>query len=343
MVKVGILGVGFMGKMHFNVYSAYSRSRVVALADLDPQKLAGDWSSIGGNIEDARAAQVDLSGLHLHETPEQLFADPDVDVVDITLPTFLHAKYAVAALEAGKHVVCEKPMALRLAECDKMMAAARKARRQLFIAHCVRFWPEYVVLKRLIDGGQHGEVLSATFWRKSLTPTWSWDNWLMDRERSGGAVLDLHIHDTDFIHYVFGLPRKVRASGVVGAVSKGGVDHIVADYVYPDGRQVTAEGSWAMAPGFGFTCGFCVVMEKATVEFDAKTGTPLTVHPLSGESTTPKVPSDDGYVAELRHFVRCISKGEDSDVVTPRDARNAVAVCLAEERAVKSGRNVTVR
>jgi len=343
MVKVGILGVGFMGTAHFRAYCAYRKAKVIALSDLNPKRLEGDWSDIAGNIEGAQAAGADISKMHLHADPADLFADPDVDVVDITLPTFLHAKYAIAALEAGKHVICEKPMACTLGDCDRMIAAAKKARRQLFIAHCIRFWPQFVVLKKLIDSKKYGKVLSATFWRRSSTPTWSWDNWLMDPKRSGGAIVDLHIHDTDFINYVFGVPKAVRSVGVVGGVSKAAVDSVVSQYIYKSGVQVTAEGSWAMAPGFGFTHGFCVVLEGATVEHDAKTATALTVHTVKGKTLTPRVPKLDGYVAELRHFVDCIAAGKGSGVVTPRDARNALAVCLAETKAVTSGRSVAIR
>jgi predicted dehydrogenase len=343
MVKVGVLGIGFMGKMHFNTYRAYRRSKVVALSDLDPKKLAGDWSAIAGNIADARAAKVDLSGLRLYAPPSDLFKDPDVEVVDITLPTYLHAKYAVEALEAGKHVVCEKPIAISLAECDRMIAAAKAAGRLLFIAHCIRFWPEYKVLKQLIASGRYGKVQGASFWRKSSTPRWSWDNWLLDAPRSGSAIVDLHVHDTDYVNYVFGVPAAVYSSGVVGAVSNTGVDAVVTHYVYPNGPHVTAEGNWALAPGFGFTHGFCVVLEKATIEMDLKGQKPLTIHPMKGKSITPKLPKDDGYVAELKHFVDCIAKGKGSDVVTAQDARNALAVCLAEVRSVRTGKAVKVR
>ena len=343
MVKVGILGVGFMGTMHFNAYRAYRKAKVVALSDLDPKKLAGDWSTIGGNIEDPNAAAVDLSGLRLHADPADLFADPGVDVVDVTLPTFLHARYAVAALEAGKHVVCEKPMAIALRQCDTMIAAAQAAGKRLFIAHCIRFWPEYAVLKKAIDGGRYGKVLSARFWRISATPTWSWDNWLMDETRSGAAAVDLHIHDTDFVNYLFGVPQAVRSTGVVGHCSATGVDAITTHYDYGDGPSVTAHGNWIAEPGFGFTHGFTVCLEKATIEHDAKTGTALTVHPAKGESRTPSVPKHDGYAAELRHFVDCIAAGKDSDVVTAADARRALQVALAEVKAAKTGRRVAIK
>jgi predicted dehydrogenase len=342
MVKVGIVGVGFMGKMHFNVYKNYPKAKVVALADVDPVKRAGDWSRIGGNVEDKRAANVDLSGIRVYSKAEQLFADKGVDVVDITLPTFLHAKYAVAALKAGKHVVCEKPMALSLADCDRMMAAARAARRVLVVAHCIRFWPEWIVLKKIIDGGKYGKPLAARFYRMSLTPTWSWQNWLLDGRRSGGALVDLHIHDVDYVNYAFGVPKAVRSIGVEGGVSKRGVNSVSTQYLFADGPQVVAEAHWMAAPGFGFTHGFHVVLEKATVEFDSKTNTPLTVHERAGKSFQPPKPENDGYVTELRYFVDCIASGRKPTTVTARDGRNALMVALAEARSVKTGRPVVV-
>ncbi|MFW6163449.1 MAG: Gfo/Idh/MocA family protein [Planctomycetota bacterium] len=343
MVKVGILGVGFMGTAHFRAYTGYRKAKVVALCDLNPKRLKGDWSDIAGNIEGAGASGADIRKLHLHADPADLFADPDVEVVDITLPTFLHAEYAVAALEAGKHVVCEKPMAVSLRECDKMIAAADRADRRLFIAHCIRFWPEFVALKEIIDGGTYGKVLAASFWRKSSTPAWSWDNWLMDEARSGGAVVDLHIHDTDYINSVFGVPKSVRSVGVVGAVSNSAVDSLVTEYLYDNGPQISAEGTWALAPTFGFTHGFCVTLEGATVEHDAKSETRLTVHTADGKTRTPRVGQRDGYEAELRHFVDCVAAGKDSEVVTAQAARDALKVTLAEARAVKTGRTVPIR
>ena len=342
MVKVGIVGVGFMGKMHFNVYKNYPKARVVALADVDPVKRAGDWSRIGGNVEDKRAANVDLSGIRVYSKAEELFKDECVDVVDITLPTFLHAKYAVAALKAGKHVICEKPMALTLADCDRMMAAAKAAKRTLVIAHCIRFWPEWTVLKQIIKSGKYGKVKAARFYRMSLTPTWSWTNWLLDGKRSGGALVDLHVHDIDYVNYAFGVPKAVQSSGVVGGVSKTGIDSISTHYLYKDGAQIVAEAHWMAAPGFGFTHGFHVVLEKATIEFDAKSNTPLTIHEASGKSFQPEKPENDGYVTELRYFVDCIGAGKKPTTVTAQDGRNALKVALAEDKSVRTRKPVSL-
>ncbi len=142
MLKIGIAGLGFMGKMHYGVYSANPKAKVVAISDSDPKKLKGDWSAIAGNIGDASSKKVNLKGIRVYDRTEDLIRDPGVDVVDITLPTYLHAKYAGMALKLGKNVLCEKPMAMNPAECSRMLAAASSSEGVLMIGHCIRFWPE---------------------------------------------------------------------------------------------------------------------------------------------------------------------------------------------------------
>jgi predicted dehydrogenase len=138
------------------------------------------------------------------------------------------------------------------------------------------------------------------------------------------------------------VPKVVRSIGVEGGVSKRGINSVSTQYLFDGGPQVVAEGHWMAAPGFGFTHGFHVVLEKATVEFDSKTNTPLTVHERTGKSLQPKKPANDGYVAELRYFVDCIAAGRKPTTVTAQDGRNALMVALAEARSVKTGRPVIV-
>jgi predicted dehydrogenase len=145
------------------------------------------------------------------------------------------------------------------------------------------------------------------------------------------------------VKHVFGLPKAVRSAGVVAAASNTGVDSLTTEYVVPGAAEVVATGHWLAAPGFGFSHGFQVCLERATVEFDLKSKVPLTVHPLAGPSVQPKLPKDDGYLGELRHFVKCIAAGKASAVVTPEDARDAVKVTLAEVKSVKTGKTVVIR
>lgn len=329
MINVGIVGLGFMGKAHFQFYQSSRKAQVVAIADVDPKKRAGDWSAIGGNIGDTTGVVVDLSGIRTYARAADLIADGDVDLVDICLPTYLHATATLAALKAGKHVMCEKPMALNSADCARVVKAAKTAPGKMMVGHCIRFWPEYAVAKKIIDSGRYGAVLSATFRRVSPTPTWSWQGWLMQGRRSGGAALDLHIHDTDYILWLFGQPKQVVSRGV--RAMSGAIDHIVTHYDYrPRNLQVTAEGGWMMPSGLPFEMGFTIVCEKAALEYRSGRGAGLQVFLPSGRILTPRLPAGDGYTRELDYLLTCIERKRPVETVTPLTSARSVRVVECE-------------
>lgn len=337
-VNVGIVGLGFMGKMHFDTYAKLKHARVVAICDEDPKKRAGDWSSILGNIG-GQGRKVNLSRLHVYAKLGDMLADPAVQVVDVTLPTAFHAKAAIAALGAGKHVICEKPIAIDAGEATRMVKAAKRARRRLFVAHCIRFWPSYVVARDAVRSGRYGRVLTATFRRFSTTPTWSWHNWLQDPKTSGACALDLHIHDADFLLYLFGKPKAVTSHG--GGLRRGRIDHIVTSYDYGDGRLITAEGAWEYAAGYPFSMSFTIAMEKATLVMTPDLR--LHLYRLKGKPTELPVPQGDGYSAELKHFIDCLRRSQPSPVVSPESALASVKLIEDEVRSARFGRPVRVR
>jgi predicted dehydrogenase len=338
VVKVGLIGLGFMGKMHFETYRKIPGARVTALCDIDPRKRAGDWGSISANIG-AGGGRYDLSGYRIYAGIDDLVVDRDVDVVDITLPTYLHAETALKALGAGKHVICEKPMARTSAEAARMAAAAKASRRKLFVAQCIRYWPAYAAARRLIQGGTLGRVRSAAFRRLAATPLGSWRNWLQDPALSGLCALDMHIHDADFVLHAFGRPKAVTSRGA--GFSRGRLDHIVTAYEYGDGALVTAEGSWMYAPPFGFEMTFLVALERATLAL-GRDGA-LRLLPKRGQPRTLKVPAGDGYLLELRDFIGCLAKGKESEVVTPASAAASVRLVELEMESALKGRTVPVR
>lgn len=338
MLKIGIIGLGFMGKMHFDTYQGFGKmAKVTAIADVDPKKREGDWSAIGGNIAFS-GAKTDLTGITMYEKADDLIKDPNVDVVDITLPTYLHCEYAVKALSAGKHTICEKPMAITSLEAQRMVDAANKAGKLLLIGQCIRFWPSYVKAKEIIDGGKYGKVKTARFQRYSTMPSWSWDNWILDAKKSGLAALDLHIHDADFVSYLFGKPDNVSSSG--GSVNAGGFDHIVSSYAYPDGKLVTAEGAWEYAPGYPFSMTFAIHLEKASLNLAADGK--LTLYPTSGKPEELKVDENSGYWHEMAHFLDRIGKNEKSAVLTPESAMFSVKLVEAEIESARSGKRVAL-
>ncbi|MHC4874053.1 MAG: Gfo/Idh/MocA family protein [Planctomycetota bacterium] len=334
MIKVGIIGLGFMGKMHFDNYAALKNVKVVAIADIDKKKRAGDWSGIVGNIA-GKAKGPNLKGITMYDKAEKLIKDPNVDVVDIALPTNLHSRYVLKSLAAKKPTICEKPMARTSAEAAKMAAAAKKNKVPLFVGHCIRFWPEYAKVKEIIDSKKYGKVLQATFCRFSLSPTWSWDNWLLDYKRSGGAALDLHIHDTDFIQYLFGKPESINAN--MAGFKPGQAEHIRANYTFKGKNNliVTTEGGWLYTPGFGFTMNFRIHCEKATITYDCNAAPTLAIHPRKGKSVFPKVKAGDGYSNELAYFMQCIARGVKPTVITPESSAYSVKMIEAEVKSAK--------
>ena len=164
MVNIGIVGIGFMGMTHYKAMAQVQGGQVAAIVSRDPKKRAGDWNDIQGNFGDSGGVQ-DLSGIRCYETLDELLADGEIDLVDICLPTNMHVETSVRALAAGKHVLLEKPIALALDDADRIVAVAEEHQRQFMVAHVLRYFPEFRLIKQLVAGAEHGPVLAAHFKR----------------------------------------------------------------------------------------------------------------------------------------------------------------------------------
>ena len=338
MARVGIMGFGFMGQMHYKCWKAIEGAEVVAVCDIN-QNLEEDTKKAVGNIGDTDEA-VDFGSFELYTDFDKMLKDAKLDAVSITLPTNLHPDCSIKALAAGVNVMCEKPMALNVEGCDRMIAEAKRSGKVLQIGHCVRFWPEYAKTKQLIDSGKYGKVIAATFQRLSATPTWGKDNWIMDEKRSGGAALDLHIHDTDYVQYLFGIPRAVCSSGAKGP--GGNLAHIVTQYFYDDDKVVSAEGGWAMMPAFEFEMSFNIVMEKATILYDLTREPAFKICPAEGEVFTPEVEKGDGWFLQIAHFAKAISGEKVEPVTTLEQSRDSVRIVAAEKESAKKKEIVSI-
>jgi predicted dehydrogenase len=339
MVRVGIVGFGFMGRQHLNCFRALRGVRVVSICDSDKARLKGS-DKITGNIAGDGAA-LDLSDVALYTDFEKMLAEQELDAVSITLPTYMHRDFTVKALKAGVHVLCEKPMAMSIDHCEEMIAAAKANRKVLQIGHCIRFWPEYAVARKIVKSGKYGKVLAASFRRISPVPGWSWKNWLIDARRSGGAIMDMHIHDADYIQYLFGLPSAVRSQAVVGP--SGGFDYVATQYVYKDRKVMVAEGGFVTSSGFKFEMSFVISLEKATVVYDCRCKPSLLLYPAKGKSIAPKVESGDGWSREIEHFVKKITGVKVPQIINPLDSLNAVKIVLAESQSARTKKEVRIR
>lgn len=337
MVRIGIIGFGFIGRIHFNAYAQHPLAHVVAIAEANPDCLGGGAS---GNLPGSAIDPALLSDVRVVDEAAKLLDDPTIDAVSVCVPTPLHVEIALAALDQGKHVLVEKPVALSVAEAQPIVTAAAAHSTQICMpAMCMRFWPGWRWIRDSIAARTYGRVRSAVFTRLTAAPHWSKD-FYTDAGRCGGALLDLHIHDADFVRFCFGDVRAVDSVGVGSAT--GGIDHVITRYQFDDGPElVIAEGGWMSAPGFPFSMRYRIEFENVTAEFDSSRAAPLTLYGEDGGARTIDLPDGDGYAAEIAHFVDCIERGAPSDVVTIADGVDAIALIEAERMSIETGRRVT--
>ncbi|MBM3976716.1 MAG: Gfo/Idh/MocA family oxidoreductase [Planctomycetes bacterium] len=320
---IGVVGLGFMGRTHVQAWQAAAAAglpcELVAVADSDAARRAGEAGG-GGNLGNGAGGRLfDPARVRGYASAAELYSDPRVDIVSICTYTDSHVELASAALAAGKHVLVEKPVALASRDVKKLLDASARARTLCMPAMCMRFWPGWTELRAAVARKTYGPVRSAVFQRLGSGPSWS-RAFYGDLERSGGALIDLHIHDADFAYALFGAPVAVSTSGTLA--------HMTTQYRYgPRGpRHVTAEGAWDLAPSAGFRMRFLVACERATLEWDLARAGELCVHGADG---TRKVAlaAQTGYDGEVRHLLDAIASGGSS-------ARKRLGATLADAHAV---------
>jgi predicted dehydrogenase len=340
MLKIGILGMGGMGWFHTSRFFQLPNARLAAIADIRPERLE-PHGAVAINIANDEGP-VDLSAVARYTDASRLIAEADVEIVDICLPSYLHARYAVEALQAGKHVLCEKPMALSVADAGGMLDAARQASRQLMIAQCIRFWPEYRTLRRCVNEGIFGRLITLNLYRTCGRPIWSWDNWMLDPALSGGAMYDLHVHDVDFVNYLLGLPNSLQASRRISDPA-GSYDVIHAVYHYEGGPQVHIHGGWGRAQT-PFRAGFDAWFERGYLRLDPSHDPALVIYddPVEAKGRPASFKQGDAYFNEIAYFLDCIEKDRPLDECPPESACASLALLDKELESIQSGQMVTV-
>ncbi|MBX9792107.1 MAG: Gfo/Idh/MocA family oxidoreductase [Pirellulales bacterium] len=346
MVRIGIVGIGFMGMIHYLAWQRVRGAKVVAISTRDRVKLAGDWRGIKGNFGPA-GTQVELAHMRRYAELDDLLADNKVDLVDICLPPALHARVARAAFAAGKHVLCEKPIALALPEAESMRRAAERAKRMLLVAHVLPFFPEFATALKLVQGGRYGALLGGHFKRIISDPLWIKD--FYDPRTVGGPVIDLHIHDAHFIRLLAGMPQSIASTGRMrGEV----VELINSQFLYgAGGPTITATGGVIRQQGRPFTHGFEIYLERATLVYDfaafitEPARTPLTLLSADGKVTQLRLGSDDPievFAAELGEAARAIKTAKPSALLSGDLACDALRLCQRETESVRKGKPVRV-
>lgn len=364
MVRIGLIGIGFMGMTHFEastksetdaasgrrkaISPKLNGGKIVAIATRDTKKLAGDWTSIQGNFG-PRGSLMDLSHVSGYADYRQLLADPNVDLVDICLPTDQHETVVLEALAAGKHVLVEKPIATQLPAANRMTEAAVKVGKQLLVGQVLPFFPEFAFAAQTVRSGQYGKLLAAHFRRVIAQPNWSSD--MSDFRKLGGWGVDLHIHDNHYIGLLCGVPKQVFSRGLLQA---GLVNHVHTNYLFDNPNlAVTAVSGGIAAKGLSFGHGFEMYLEQATIVYDAGTyagewavNRPLTLITNDGSAARPELPGGGewcaAFTAELQAAVNSIATGREAPELSGTLALNALRLCEAERQSIASGKIVDV-
>jgi predicted dehydrogenase len=339
-IRVALVGFGFMGQMHARIYQALPDVEIVGIAD----KFSGTADAL---------AKLGIQAPVFASLPELLKA-VDPTLVDVCLPTDLHAEAVIAAANAGKHVFCEKPFALDVPSAERALAAVEKAGVFLQVGQCIRFWPEYQALEKFIKSGRGGKLVSLFLQRRASRPSYSQEDWLNQPSRSGGAALDLHIHDTDFVLHLLGKPQAVQS--VAHQQPNGAYDQMFTQYLYPD-VAVTANGAWDYPAQWGFQMAFQAVFEKAVVEFDSQVSPSLHLtegaeprQPLAFEK--PAVGKADnsggnvsdlgGYYNEIVYFIDRLRTGRAPEIATGQQALESLRTALAERQSAETRKPVAL-
>lgn len=328
MLNAGIVGFGGLGHVHANSLWQLEGVTVKAVCDINPQQL--EKQEVTFNIEQA-PNQFDISTCNTYLDCKQMLESEELDLVVVALPTYLHAEYSIMAMEHGASVFSEKPMALTTEQCDRMIEARDANQVQLMIGQCIRFWPEYEYLREILDDQTYGKLHSLYMQRGGSYPFTDSSSWYADHNKSGGALLDLHVHDLDFMHYALGSPTKTCALGVVGTT--GGVDDHTGIFQFDSGAICTIRCSWMIAAGFAMS--YIAILENATLYYDASQQPTLKLFRTGAtEPETIEVETESAYVREMRYFLECVA-GEHKNVRCPAEStRNSICLANEEQRLI---------
>lgn len=310
MLKVGLIGVGGISGAHIPAWLNLGGVELVALCDIRPEQME--------KYPDIK-----------HYTDfDDMLANEELDILDICLPTYLHADYSIKAMEKGINVLCEKPVSLKREDVKRVYDAAEKNNVKFMVAHVIRFWREYEFVKSVYESGKYGKLLSGRMVRLSAFPGWSWDNWMRDEKRSGFVPYDLHIHDLDYMVYAFGAPKDVKSY----RSKMPDQDYINVTYDFGD-FFINAESSWYASP-YPFTAQFRFQFEDAIISnegqglkiYERGGNTVSLDEAATGDTGEINLPKSGAYAEEIAYFVDCVKENTPASKVKPEELETVIDI-----------------
>lgn len=332
-LRIAILGSGFMGSTHARAYHRMDNVEIAMIYASSPKRAEPLANELGSTWTD------DL---------DTILNDRSIDAVDICLPTSEHRQATEAVLHAGKHVLLEKPLALSLADAEAIVTAADQSDRIVMVAQVLRFWPEYVALKRIIDSGELGRPRFVAAIRRQPAPNWTDKG--PSAHLTGGSLHDMLIHDFDAANWMLGTPTGAHACGPVNDAS-GGRDQAQVMVTY-EGASATIDGGSMMPDSYPFTSRFEVLCDNGAVEYHFQAGgrsfevgvstNVLTVYRHEGDPEVIDVEHIDPYENECAYFIECVRNGTPASRSTPADAMAAMRLSLAAQASAERGAPVKI-
>ncbi|MEQ6389982.1 Gfo/Idh/MocA family oxidoreductase [Bacillaceae bacterium S4-13-58] len=332
MKIIGLVGLGFIGKAHLEAYQNVKNADVVSILTRR-------------EVKDEDVLQT-FRGSFVHDY-DLLLNNPEIDVIDICLPTYLHEEYIVKAAKAGKHIICEKPLTLTIESAERIVREVEKHQVELFVGHVLRFWPEYQVMKEYSQNGKLKDIEMVQAKRLGQVPQWS--NWFQYPEKSGGALFDLHIHDIDYLTYLLGEVTSIYAVGSQN--SFGAWDHIMTTLQFGNGAKACVEASQRMPLGYPFTMALRAQTRNSALDFLVVAGENIEnineseeqlVYYHQKNKTTIEVKKADAFMKELSYFVCCLENHEENTIVPLEDVLYTLKLLKAIETSLETGEKVRV-
>jgi len=328
MQRVGLVGLGFIGKAHIEAYQKISNAKVVAICTRNKVR-----------DEDS------LSDYSFVSDYDELLLRDDIDLVDICLPTFLHEEYIIKAARAKKNIICEKPISLSVESVKRIFNEVEKCGVRLFVGHVLRFWPEYQSIKAYSETDVLKDIEIVHAQRLGQPATWS--SWFQYPEKSGGALFDLHLHDIDFLYYLLGEVKYVYAQGSQN--KNGAWNHVLTTLTFENGAKAFVEASNQMPSGYPFTMALRAQTHKNTLDFQLKAG--VNIESINNSSLILyenekiiEVPVEkaDPFEAELTYFVDCLEKTQENKVVPLEDVLYVIRLLEAINLSLETGHEVYI-
>lgn len=325
-MRVGIAGAGFMGDTHAQNYLKLDSVELYALAERNKDKQ---------NCFTAK-----YPNLKIYSDVFEMIDDDTIDIIDICLPTPMHAAAAVAALRRNKHVLLEKPIALNLSDAELIKSEAAKSKGKLMIAHVLRFWPEYVMMRNIIKYQMLDEkIVSVYASRFNELPLWSDGTWIMQEDQSGGIIIDLMIHDIDFILWNFGKVKRVFSNAIYN--SSNFAVQVMAILEMQCGAYAYIEGGYLNPHKAGLSSQMRVYTNKSLIEMYSHLSK-LKLVQNGNDVKEIAVSGEDGYYSEIKYFVNCIKNDSHPAIVTTCNAIESLKVCIELKKSLQTDKWIDI-